>query len=80
MADSPSLDDVRAAKANALKVFGNLAEVVGVGITSIGDGYGLKVNLKALPKAPDTLPTQIDGVPVKVEVVGRIQKRQPEAE
>ncbi len=75
MANSVSLDDVRADKPRALAVFSKLADVVGVEITSVGSGYGLKVNLKALPKPPAKLPTHVDGVPVKVEVVGTIRKR-----
>ncbi len=75
MANSASLGDVRADKPRALAVFSKLADVVGVGITTIDSGYGLKVNLKALPKSPIKLPTHVDGVPVKVEVVSTIRKR-----
>jgi hypothetical protein len=72
-----TLDEARAAKARALDEFGRKASVVGVGITRIDGGYGVKVNLEA-PPAPDTeLPGTIDGVPVRVEVVGKIRKRQP---
>jgi len=68
-----TLDDVRAVKAEAANLFSSLAPVVGVGITRIGDGYGLKVNLKEKSKVP--LPSEVAGVPVQVEVVGPIQKR-----
>jgi hypothetical protein len=66
-----TLDEVRRAKPRALAVFAELATVVGVGITRIGDGYGLKVNLLAEPPSGAALPTEVDGVPVHVEVVGQ---------
>jgi hypothetical protein len=71
-----TLDEARAAKARALDKFRKAkASVVGVGITRIDGGYGVKVNLD-VPPAPDTeLPDVIDGVPVRVEVVGKIRKR-----
>ena len=69
-----SLDQARAAKASAAAAFGRLAEVAGVGITRVGDGYGVKVNLS---RPPDTsgLPTEIDGVPIQIEIVGPIRKQ-----
>ena len=66
-----TLDEVRAAKPRALEVFESLATVVGVGITRIGTGYGLKVNLRVAPSADTPLPTEVDGVPVRLEVVGQ---------
>ena len=71
---SCTLDQARAAKAKALTLFSALAPVIGVGLTRIGEGYGLKVNLERKPTAP--LPADVDGVPIRVEVVGRISKRQ----
>jgi hypothetical protein len=68
-----TLDEARAAKAEAANAFGLLASVVGVGITRVGEGYGLKINLRQEAKSP--LPTEVAGVPVHVEVVGPIQKR-----
>jgi hypothetical protein len=48
--------------------------VVGVGITTIDGGYGVRVNLSE-PAAPEVeLPKEIAGVPVQVHVVGRIHK------
>ena len=70
-----TLDQARAAKAKVLAAFGHDPSVVGVGITRIGEGYGVKLNLEA-PPAPDAhLPEDVDGVPVRVEVVGTIRKR-----
>lgn len=72
---SVSLDQARAAKAHAMATFSRLGEVVGVGITRIDDGYAIKINLKE-PLSPGVpVPDTVDGVPVRVEVVGTISKR-----
>ncbi|WP_143393436.1 hypothetical protein [Fimbriiglobus ruber] len=70
-----TLDEVRAAKPRALAVFEGLATVVGVGITQIGGGFGLKVNLREHPGADTQLPTEVDGVPVQIEVIDKPQKQ-----
>jgi hypothetical protein len=77
MADLSTLDRARAAKARAHEVFSKLADVVGVGITTIGSEYGLKVNLSSPPLSSKTLPSEVDGVPVRVEVVGELRKQAP---
>ena len=59
-----TLEQARKAKPRALAVFEPLAPVVGVGITRIGDGYGLKVNLETQPPSDTPLPDDVDGVPV----------------
>ncbi len=75
MGQGTDLDKARAAKAKALSLFSSLAQVNGVGITGVGGGYGVKVNL-AEPLAEGVhLPDEIDGVPVVVEFVGPIRKR-----
>jgi hypothetical protein len=71
--DTPStLEQARAAKARAEEVFRDLP-VVGIGITRVGAGYGLKVNLSRA--ADGKVPAEVDGVPVRHEVVGTIRKR-----
>ena len=51
-------------------------DVNGVGLARAGDGWVVKVNL--VREAPDLdLPAEIDGVPVSIEVVGRIRAREP---
>jgi len=75
MAELSTLDHARAAKERAHKVFSKLADVVGVGITTIGSEYGLKVNISSPPPPSNVLPQEVDGVPVRVEVVGKIRKR-----
>ena len=68
-------EEARAAKGQAQAIFQSLAPVVGVGITRVGDGYGLKVNLQAPPPEGIRLPGEVDGVPVRVEVVGLPKKQ-----
>ena len=75
MTKPATLDIARAAKLHALDVFESLAEVVGVGITRFESGYGLKINLAQPPAQADSLPSEVDGVPVRIEVVGRIRKQ-----
>jgi hypothetical protein len=75
MAELSTLDRARAAKERAHKVFSKLADVVGVGITTIGSQYGLKVNVSSPPPPSNVLPWEVYGVPVRVEVVGKIRKR-----
>jgi len=70
-----TLEQAREAKASAKALLAALPGVVGVGITKVGEDYALKVNLRApMPKGVSA-PASIDGVPVYVEVVGRIVKR-----
>ena len=73
VSNSSTLEEARAAKPKAIALLSELP-VVGVGITRIGDGYGLKVNLSE-SVAADAVPEQMDGVPIKTEVVGEIRKR-----
>ena len=73
--ESPNLEAARAAKQEAHRIFARLGQVVGVGITRINDAYGLKINLQQPPGAGVTLPSEVNGVPVRVEIVGPISKR-----
>lgn len=70
-----SREEARAAKPKALEVFSGFGVVVGVGVARIGDGYGLKVNLREAAAPGVTLPRSVHGVPVRVEVVGPIRAR-----
>ncbi|MGH8576390.1 MAG: hypothetical protein ACREXX_13245 [Gammaproteobacteria bacterium] len=64
-----TLQQARAAKHKAVEMFRGTASVAGIGITRIDDGYGLNVNLERLPESP--LPTDVDGVPLCVEIVAQ---------
>ncbi len=70
-----TLHQARAATAKVLAAYRHNRSVVGVGITRIGAGYGVKLNLQAPPAPEAVLPEEVDGVPVRVEVVGTIRKR-----
>jgi hypothetical protein len=72
---SSTLEEARAAKKAALGVFERLTKVSGIGITRSGPGYGLKINVQNPLPATATVPKAIDGVPVRIEVVGPIRKR-----
>jgi hypothetical protein len=74
-AKATTIDEARAAKPRAVEVFDRVARLAGVGITRIGEGYGLKVNLAEAPAENTRLPADIDGVLVRIEVVGAIRKR-----
>jgi hypothetical protein len=77
MAKVISLDRARAAKQVAKRLFAQDANVVGIGITRVGKGFGLKVNLTSATGAPPTLPAELEDVPLVVEVVGPLQRRDP---
>ena len=66
-------DEVRAVKPQAHALLAEFP-VVGVGITRIGEGYGLKVNLSE-KVTTGQLPETVAGVPIQIEVVGTIAKR-----
>ena len=75
MARTTTIDEARAVKARALEIFGRLGVVASVGITRVDDGYGLKINLREPPAPGVALPTAVEGVPVRVEVVGTTRPR-----
>jgi hypothetical protein len=75
MSKGRPIEQVRAAKSKAVQIFSKLAAVNGVGITRVDQGYGLKVNLSGPPEQSELLPTEVDGIPVAVEVIGPIVKR-----
>lgn len=69
---TPTLDEARAAKSKALNLLRNAPAVVGVGIARLNGGYCVKVNVSQSQRG---MPTDIDGVPVRVEVVGTLRKQ-----
>ena len=70
-----TLEQARAAKTPALRYFEQLGTVVGVGVTRIDDEYAVKINLREPLPDDVRVPAEIDGVPVRIEVVGPIRKR-----
>jgi hypothetical protein len=73
--EKSTLAQARAAKARAAKLLANIAPDAAVGLTRAGAGYGIKVNLQRPLGTAKTLPAQVDGVPVKCEVVGKVRKQ-----
>jgi hypothetical protein len=69
-----TLQRALAAKKAALQRFKKLASLTGVGITRVDGGYAVKLNLSK-PINGVKFPTDIDGVPLRVEVTGAIRPR-----
>jgi hypothetical protein len=70
-----TLEQARAAKVALLRHCEKLGIDVAAGVTRVEGDYAVKVNLKE--RVPDgvTIPSEINGVPIRVEVVGTIRKR-----
>lgn len=71
------LEAARLAKAAAIAEFSRSGLLQGVGIVCRGDGYAIKVALSAPLESTAAIPPDINGVPLEVEVVGRVVKREP---
>jgi hypothetical protein len=65
------LDRARAAKVKIAALVEDLPELRGLGIAMLDDGFGVQVNLSAMPPGC-VIPAEIDGVPVIVEIIGAI--------
>ena len=72
---TPGLEQARAAKSKAAPLFGRYARVCGVGLTRRKGVYAVKVNLETEPDRGVDLPDEIDGVPVVVQVTGKLRKQ-----
>ena len=70
-----TIENVRAVKPQAARLFEKSGALVGIGIARYGSGYGLKVNLSRSPGRDENLPAEINGVPVQIAVVGTIRKQ-----
>ncbi len=70
-----SLDEARAAKPEVMRRFGEIGEVVGIGISRLGGDYAVKVNLSTPIQPGVDVPTHVEGVPIIVEVTGPIRPR-----
>lgn len=70
-----TLERAQAAKKATLRRFKNVASVTGVGITRVEGEYAVKLNLSE-PLAPEvSVPDDVDGVPLKIEVTGNVRRR-----
>lgn len=70
-----TLDQARAAKPRVHELLRDVPQLAGVGITRVGEGYAVKVNLSAASEDGIDLPTEVDGVPIRIEIVGQVRKR-----
>jgi len=70
---SIGIEQARAAKKKAKRQLAGVASVVGIGLTRVGDDYAVKINLAAAPSDGPKFPDNIDGVPVRCEVVGKLK-------
>lgn len=67
------LERARAAKDKLAALIADRPSVNGVGIAPLEDGFCIKINL-AEP-SDEEFPQEFEGVPVRIEVVGKITKR-----
>jgi hypothetical protein len=74
-----TLEQARAAKGQLAEDLRSESIVNGIGIARVDHGFGVLVNLRE-PAPWLDIPSQLDGVPVVVEVVGRIVPRQPRSQ
>lgn len=66
--------EARAAKAHLVEMLSKHSAVNGVGMGRVGSGWVLRVNLlSADPAVRRGIPTEVDGVPVHVQVVGPVR-------
>lgn len=72
---APDLERARAAKERLAALIADRPAVNGVGISPFEDGFCIKVDL-AHP-SDEELPQEFDGVPVRIEIVGTVTKRDP---
>lgn len=70
---SVSIQQARRAKGALAKTLADAKGLVGLGITKVGSDYAVKVNFSIPPQ--ERVPNTLAGVPVRVEVVGKIRKR-----
>lgn len=73
--DAVDLKRARAAQDRLADAVGDRPGVNGVGLARADGGYVLKVNVRT-SAARDAIPAEMDGVPVRVQTVGPVRKRQ----
>ncbi|EYR62790.1 hypothetical protein N866_05280 [Actinotalea ferrariae CF5-4] len=68
------LEQARAAKARLRSELVGHHGICGIGLVRVRQGYAVRVSLASADD--DDLPTDVDGVPVRVAVVGAITPQQ----
>jgi hypothetical protein len=69
----PGLEAARVAKRKALRLLEKLLPVCGAGIAREGEVYVVKVNVETALDPALELPSEIDGVPIRFQVVGKVR-------
>jgi hypothetical protein len=69
-----SLDQAQKAKDAVAGAVGERPEVNGVGIARLGEGYGVRVNVREDGADDLEVPSEVDGVPVQVVRVGPVRE------
>ena len=70
-----SLEQARAAKQLAMDYLARIGVRASVGLTRVQDNYALKINLPEPVSTDIKLPSEFDGVPVRVEIIGVVRPR-----
>ena len=65
-------DKARRAKQKVKSLLAGVAAVQGVGLTTVGGAYAIKVNLRRSVDDPAALPREVDGIAVVYAVVGDV--------
>jgi hypothetical protein len=73
--DGVPIERARAAKTQLLEKLSALPQLGGIGLVRIGDGFGVKVNLSEPLESDENVPQEIEGVPVVIDIVGRVTAR-----
>ena len=69
------LEAARAVKERAKEIFSRYGSVNGIGLTRLGECYAVKVNFESEPLDRASLPQNIEGVPVVIQVIGPLHKQ-----
>lgn len=66
-----TVEQARRAKVQVGHMVRHIPEVNGIGITRLGNGWAVRVNLVSKPSDTSKLPVAVDGVPIQTKIVGR---------
>ena len=70
---SVSYQRAQEVKHHASELFSQFGPVNGVGVTQTDDGFAVKINFEREPDDRSAMPATVDGVPVTIDVVGKIR-------
>ncbi len=69
-----TLEQARAAKLDAAKLFERSGQLASIGLTRVGVGWGVALHFRKLPKDV-VIPECVGNVPLVVDVVGQVMFR-----